>query len=33
MYHVKKYLENLERKRAYIDRKLKKNSLLLDRNK
>ena len=32
MYHVKKYLENLERKRAYIDRKLKKNSLLLDRN-
>ena len=32
MYHVKKYLENLERKRAYLDRKLKKNSLLLDRN-
>ena len=32
MYHVKKYLENLERKRAYIDRKLKTSYRVSDLN-
>ena len=32
MYYIKKYLQKLKRERAYSDRQLKKNYLLLDRN-